>query len=104
MLVIMKTILSLFLGIVLIVAGTAMLTYQGVTFTTAEQQLVNLGPVKAGTQETNWTITLPPILGAVLLAGGTILVFLIAIVRRAPRRKKDLKAPVASHVIEPSAR
>jgi hypothetical protein len=36
----MKTILSLLLGIVLIVAGTAVLTYQGVTVTTAERQLL----------------------------------------------------------------
>jgi hypothetical protein len=65
-------VLSLFLGIALIVAGTAVLTYQGVTFTTAEQQLLRVGPLQAGTQQSNWTVTLPPILGAILLAGGTI--------------------------------
>ena len=52
----MKTILSLFLGVVLIVAGTVVLTYQGITLTTAERQLLNLGPLQAGTQESNWTI------------------------------------------------
>lgn len=81
----MKTILSLFLGIVLIVAGTAVLTYQGVTFTTAEQQILQVGPLQAGTQQANWTVTLPPIVGAVLLAGGVVVVFLIAIVRRVPK-------------------
>jgi hypothetical protein len=92
----MRTILSLFLGIVLIVAGTAVLTYQGITVTTAERQLLNVGPLQAGTQQSNWTITVPPILGAVLLAGGTVLVFVMAIVRRAPRHEKDSKAPAES--------
>lgn len=81
----MKTILILFLGIVLVVAGTAVLTYQGVTVTTAERQLLQVGPLQAATQQSNWTITLPPILGAILLAGGTVLVFVIAIVKRAPK-------------------
>ena len=90
----MKTILSLFLGIVLVVAGTAVLTYQGITVTTAQRQLLHVGPLQAATEQSNWTITLPPILGAVLLAGGTVLVFVIAIVRRAPRRDKNLRAAV----------
>lgn len=93
----MKTILSLFLGIVLIVAGTAVLTYQGVTFTTAERQLLNVGPLQAGTQQSAWTVTLPPILGAILLAGGTVLVFVLAIVKRAPRRDMQEK-----HLDEPA--
>lgn len=99
----MKTILSLFLGIVLIVAGTAVLTYQGVTFTTAEQQLLHVGPLQAGTQQSNWTITLPPILGAVLLAGGTVLVFVIAIMRRAPRHGED-SASAESRLTEPNTK
>lgn len=89
----MKTLLTLFLGVVLIVAGTAVLTYQGFTVTTAERQLLNVGPLQAGTQPTSWTITLPPILGGVLLAGGTVLVFVIAMVKRGPRHNsKELNA------------
>jgi hypothetical protein len=99
-----KTVLSLLLGIVLIVAGTAVLTYQGVTFTTAERQLLHVGPLQAGTQQSNWTITLPPILGAVLLISGTVLVFVIAIVKRAPKREKDLKTPAESPLIAPDTR
>ena len=99
----MKTILSLFLGIVLIVAGTAVLTYQGITVTTAERQLLHVGPLQAGTQQSNWTITLPPIVGAILLAGGTVLVFVIAIVRRTPRRTKDPNKS-ESHLIEQHTR
>jgi hypothetical protein len=83
---IIKTILSLFLGIAFIVAGTALLTYQGITFTTAERQLLQVGPLQAATQQSNWTITLPPILGAILLAGGTIIVFVIAMVKRGPKQ------------------
>jgi hypothetical protein len=87
----MKTILNLFLGVVLIVAGTAVLTYQGITVTTAERQILHVGPIQAATQQANWIITLPPILGAVLLAGGTALVFVVALVRRAHRLEGDQK-------------
>jgi hypothetical protein len=87
----MKTVLSLFLGIVLVVVGTAVLTYQGITVTTAERQLINVGPLQAATQQSNWTITLPPILGAILLTGGTALVFLTGTIRRMP--KQDKSAP-----------
>ncbi len=82
----MKTILSLFLGVVLIVAGTAVLTYQGITVTTAARQLLEVGPLQAATQQSNWTITLSPILGAVLLAFGTVLVFAIGAFKRAPKQ------------------
>ena len=101
----MKTILSLFLGIVLVVAGTAVLTYQGVTLTTAEQQLLHVGPLKAATEQTNWTIALPPILGAILLTAGTIVIFLIAIVRGGHRRDQGASRPVeASKLLEPHTR
>lgn len=85
----MKTILSLLLGIVLIVAGTAVLTYQGVTVTTAERQLLRVGPLQAATEQSNWTITLPPIFGASLLAAGTVLVFVVAIVKREPKVQRN---------------
>ena len=103
----MKTILSLFLGIVLVVAGTAVLTYQGITVTTAERQFLHVGPLQAATQQSNWTITLPPILGAVLLAGGTVLVFVTAIARKSSRHDRhdtDLPEPAESHLMEPNAR
>ena len=78
----MKKVLGLFLGIVLIMAGTAMLTYQGITVTTAARQLLHVGPVQAATEQANWTITLPPILGALLLAVGTAVVFVFALFRK----------------------
>ena len=85
----MKTILSLFLGIVLIVAGTAVLTYQGITVTTAQRQLLHVGPLQAATEESNWTITLPPILGALLLVGGTVLAFVVSIAGRSRVRDRS---------------
>lgn len=96
----MKTILSLFLGIVLIVAGTAVLTYQGITLTTAERQLLHVGPLQAATEQSNWTITLPPILGAVLLAGGTVIVFVIAMVARVSKGEKDSRPSPESRSME----
>jgi hypothetical protein len=97
----MKTILSLFLGVVLVVAGTVVLTYQGITLTTAERQLLHLGPLQAGTQQSNWTIALPPIVGAVLLAGGTLLIFVVAIVKRAPKHDtKELTHPSEHRLAE----
>lgn len=103
----MKTVLSLFLGIVLIVAGTAVLTYQGVTFTTSEQQLLHVGPLRAGTEQSNWSITLPPILGAVLLAGGTLLVLAVGAMKRAPKHDaagQDTPAEARSRSKEASTR
>jgi hypothetical protein len=81
----MKNIIGIILGIVLIVTGTAVLAYQGITVTTAARQLLHVGPIQAATQQANWTITLPPILGALLLAGGTGVVFASALLRKAVR-------------------
>ena len=60
------------LGIVLIVLGVLALAYQGITYTTREK-VVDLGPLKASVDKEK-TIPLPPILGALALAGGVILV------------------------------
>ena len=61
------------LGIVLIVLGALALGYQGFTYTTREK-VVDLGPLKI-TADKEKTIPLPPILGALALAGGIVLVF-----------------------------
>jgi hypothetical protein len=60
------------LGIVLIVLGVLALAYQGITYTTREK-VVDLGPLKI-TADKEKSIPLPPILGALALAGGVILV------------------------------
>jgi hypothetical protein len=61
------------LGIVLIVLGVLALVYQGFTYTTREK-VVDLGPLKI-TADKEKSIPLPPILGALALAGGIVLVF-----------------------------
>jgi len=60
------------LGIALIVLGVLALAYQGVTYTTREN-VIDLGPLKASVDKEK-TIPLPPILGALALAGGVVLV------------------------------
>ncbi|MHB8481355.1 MAG: DUF3185 domain-containing protein [Nitrospiria bacterium] len=61
-------------AIILIVVGIAGFAYQGITFTTREKT-VDLGSVHI-TTETTRTIPLPPIVGAVALAGGVVLLII----------------------------
>jgi hypothetical protein len=63
---------TVLLGIALIVLGVIALAYQGITYTTREK-VIDLGPLKA-TVEKEKTIPLPPVLGALALAGGIVLV------------------------------
>lgn len=60
-------------GIVLIVLAVIAFSYQGITYTRREKVL-DIGPIQATTEKKE-TIPLPPILGALALAGGIILVF-----------------------------
>ena len=59
-------------GVVLIVLGVLALAYQGITYTTREK-VVDLGRLKI-TADKEKSIPLPPILGALALAGGVALV------------------------------
>ena len=58
-------------AVILIAVGIVALTYQGITFTTREKS-VDLGPVHVMTDKTR-TIPLPPIVGAIALVGGIVL-------------------------------
>jgi len=60
------------LGVALIVIGVLALAYQGITSTTREK-VIDLGPLQASVDKKK-TIPLPPILGALALAAGVILV------------------------------
>ena len=62
------------IGIVLIIVGVIVLTSRGIPFVTKEK-VAEVGPLQV-TKETKRTIPLPPILGAVALAGGIVLVVL----------------------------
>ena len=58
-------------GIALIVLGVLSLAYQGITYTT-HKKVLDLGPIQA-TKEEHKTVSLPPILGGIALAGGILL-------------------------------
>ena len=59
------------LGIALIVLGVVTFAYQGISYTTREK-IIDLGPVEATVEKTK-TIPLPPIVGALALIGGIVL-------------------------------
>ena len=59
------------IAIILIAAGVVVFTYQGITYTTREK-VVDLGPIQMTAEKTK-TLPLPPILGAIALVGGIVL-------------------------------
>ena len=59
-------------GVLLIAIGVLALAFQGITWTT-EKKILDIGPIEA-TREKKHTIPLPPVLGALALAGGVALV------------------------------
>ena len=63
---------AVIVGVILIVIGAVALAYQGITYSTQEK-VVDLGPLKVEAKKEK-TIPLPPLLGALLLVGGVILV------------------------------
>jgi uncharacterized membrane protein YidH (DUF202 family) len=65
----MKT--STLLGIILIAVGIVAFAYQGITYTTREK-VVDLGPIHMTSDRTR-TLPLPPIVGALALIGGIVL-------------------------------
>ena len=67
-------------GVLLILLGVVALVYQGITYTTRET-VIDIGPLHA-TADREKTVPLPPVIGAIAVAGGVIL--LIAGGRKAP--------------------
>ena len=63
---------AVLVGVLLIVLGVLALAYQGITYTTREK-LFDIGPIQAE-KKTEKTVPLPPVLGALALAGGVVLV------------------------------
>lgn len=59
------------IAILLIVIGAAMLAYQGFTYTTQEKA-IDLGPLRVTTEKQHY-VSLPPVLGGLLLAGGIVM-------------------------------
>jgi len=60
------------LGVALIVLGVVALAYQGFSYTVPKKE-VDLGPLQVTKQEKH-TVPLPPILGALALIGGILVV------------------------------
>ena len=67
------------IAVILIALGIVAIAYQGITYTTKEN-VVDIGPLKV-TSEKSRTLPLPPIVGAVALVGGIVLLVM--------GRKKD---------------
>ena len=65
----MKT--NVLIGIVLIALGVIAFAYQGITYT-SRNKAVDLGPIQI-TTETTKRIPVPPIVGAIALVGGIVL-------------------------------
>jgi len=62
------------LAIALIAIGLIALAYQGISYTSRDK-VVDLGPLHV-TAERSHTLPLPPIVGAIALAGGLALLFM----------------------------
>jgi hypothetical protein len=65
----MKT--NTLIAVILIAIGIVALAYQGITYTTREK-VVDFGPIQMTAEKTK-TLPLPPIVGALALVGGIIL-------------------------------
>jgi hypothetical protein len=63
---------AVIVGVILIILGAVALAYQGITYT-SQEKVVDLGPLKVEAKKEK-TIPLPPVLGALLLVGGVVLV------------------------------
>ena len=62
---------KIIIAIILIALGIAALAYQGITYTTREK-VIDLGPIQVTAEKTK-TIPLTPIMGAIALVGGIVL-------------------------------
>jgi uncharacterized membrane protein len=60
------------LGILLVVLGGLALAYQGFTYT-HQEKVLDVGPIHA-TADKHDRVSIPPIVGALMLVGGIILV------------------------------
>jgi hypothetical protein len=59
------------LGLILVVLGVLALMYQGFTYTT-HKKVLDVGPIQA-TKEEHHSVPMPPILGALALIGGVVI-------------------------------
>lgn len=71
---------TLIIGIALVVMGAAVLGYDHYSYTTTEQVL-QIGPITATAEKTH-TVSLPPILGWLLVGGGVCVLVFAALSRK----------------------
>ena len=62
---------TMLIGLILIVVGVASFAYQGISYTTREN-VVDVGPIHMTADKTK-TIPLTPVVGAIALVGGIVL-------------------------------
>jgi hypothetical protein len=62
---------KIIIAIILIALGIAVFAYQGITYTTREK-VVDIGPIQVTSEKTK-TLPLSPIIGAIALVGGIVL-------------------------------
>ena len=62
---------KIIIAIILIALGIVAFAYQGITYTTREK-VVDLGPIQVTAEKTK-TFPLPPIVGAIAIVGGIVL-------------------------------
>ena len=62
---------QIIVGILLIIVGIVAFAYQGISYTTTEKA-IDLGPIQVTAEKTH-TLPLPPIVGAIALVGGIVL-------------------------------
>lgn len=58
------------IALILVIIGILALVYQGFSYTT-QKKVVDIGPIQA-TKEEHHTVPLPPVLGAIALVGGIL--------------------------------
>lgn len=58
------------IALILVIIGVLALVYQGFTYTT-QKKVLDVGPIQA-TKEEHHTVPLPPVLGAIALLGGIL--------------------------------
>ena len=71
---------TLILGVALIVMGGAILGYDHYSYTTTEKVL-QIGPITASAERTH-TVSLPPIIGWLLIGGGACVLVFAALSRK----------------------
>ena len=62
---------KIIIAIILIALGIVAFAYQGITYTTREK-VVDLGPIQVTAEKTK-TFPLPPVVGAIAIVGGIVL-------------------------------